>query len=154
LTTRSFAVDVRTLPLEQWESDDGRIQRGVWEHTPGVSRDVEADELFVVVDGHATIEIQDGPTLHVGPGDAAVLRAGDLTVWHVSQNAAQGVPDHHRPDGRREPACGLAGLRSSWRGSEGVRTANDKQLAGSPHAPIGLESPSVLPPLRDTATYV
>ncbi len=68
-----------------WASADGRIERGVWEITPGVVTDVEADELFVVLSGRATIEVQDGPTLEVGPGDAggfcapATARSGACT---------------------------------------------------------------------------
>ncbi len=100
-----LAVDVASLELEDWPlepeqvvsgaprvrgvvlhtSEDGRIERGVWEHGVGVSTDVEADELFVVVSGRATIEIEGGPTLEVGPGSAAVLRAGDRTVWRVHE---------------------------------------------------------------------
>lgn len=68
-----------------WAAADGRIERGVWEITPGVVSDVEADELFVVLSGRATIEVEGGPTLEVGPGDAAVLRAGDRTVWRVHE---------------------------------------------------------------------
>ena len=74
------------------ESADGRIERGVWQHTPGVSSDVEADELFVVISGRATIEIEGGPTLTVGPGDAAVLRAGDRTVRTVHETLRKGYP--------------------------------------------------------------
>lgn len=99
----SFAVDVAALELEDWPLDPeqvvagepvvrgrvlheaGGVQRGVWEHTPGVSTDVEADELFVVVSGRATVEVEGGPTLEVGPGSAAVLRAGDRTVWRVHE---------------------------------------------------------------------
>ncbi|AUY50293.1 MULTISPECIES: cupin domain-containing protein [Streptomycetaceae] len=67
------------------ESPDGRQLRGIWQITPGVVTDVEADELFVVLSGRATIEIDGGPTLHVGPGDCAVLRAGDRTTWTVHE---------------------------------------------------------------------
>lgn len=99
----SFAVDVAAVELEDWPLEPsqivsgtpevrgvvlheaGGVQRGVWEHTPGVSSDVEADELFVVVSGRATVEIEGGATLEVGPGSAAVLRAGDRTVWHVHE---------------------------------------------------------------------
>lgn len=101
----AFATSPAALELEPWplepaqvlggdpqvsgvvlhESSDGRVERGVWEHTPGVSTDIEADELFVVISGRATIVIEDGPTLEVGPGDAAVLRAGDRTVWTVHE---------------------------------------------------------------------
>ncbi|MBC7269643.1 MAG: cupin domain-containing protein, partial [Streptomyces sp.] len=66
-----------------WESADGRRIRGVWQITPGVVTDTEADELFVVVSGSATIEVEGGPTFTVGPGDLAVLREGDRTTWTV-----------------------------------------------------------------------
>jgi uncharacterized cupin superfamily protein len=68
-----------------WESADGRQVRGIWQITPGVVTDTEADELFVVISGSATIEVEGGPTLAVGPGDMAVLRAGDRTTWTVHE---------------------------------------------------------------------
>lgn len=68
-----------------WESEDGRQVRGIWQITPGVVTDTEADELFVVLSGRATIEFEGGPTLEVGPGDCAVLHAGDRTVWTVHE---------------------------------------------------------------------
>ncbi|MGW0993186.1 cupin domain-containing protein [Streptomyces sp. NPDC002520] len=68
-----------------WESADGRQIRGIWQITPGVVTDTEADELFVVISGSATIEVEGGSTLRVGPGDMAVLRAGDRTTWTVHE---------------------------------------------------------------------
>ncbi|MEU0050972.1 cupin domain-containing protein [Streptomyces sp. NPDC006184] len=68
-----------------WESPDGRQIRGIWQITPGVVTDTEADELFVVISGSATIEVEGGPVLTVGPGDMAVLRAGDRTTWTVHE---------------------------------------------------------------------
>ncbi|MFB7509973.1 cupin domain-containing protein, partial [Streptomyces broussonetiae] len=68
-----------------WESPDGKQIRGIWQITPGVVTDTEADELFVVISGSATIEVEGGPTLTVGPGDMAVLRAGDRTTWTVHE---------------------------------------------------------------------
>ncbi|MEU6449328.1 cupin domain-containing protein [Streptomyces sp. NPDC046979] len=68
-----------------WESADGRQVRGIWQITPGVVTDTEADELFVVLSGSATIEVEGGPTLRVGPGDLAVLREGDRTTWTVHE---------------------------------------------------------------------
>lgn len=68
-----------------WESPDGRQVRGIWQITPGVVTDTEADELFVVISGSATIEVEGGPTLTVGPGDMAVLREGDRTTWTVHE---------------------------------------------------------------------
>ncbi|MEU6394935.1 cupin domain-containing protein [Streptomyces sp. NPDC046939] len=68
-----------------WESADGRQVRGVWQITPGVVTDTEADEMFVVVSGRATVEIEGGGVLELAPGTAAVLRAGDRTTWTVHE---------------------------------------------------------------------
>ncbi|WP_338676036.1 cupin domain-containing protein [Streptomyces sp. SCSIO 30461] len=68
-----------------WESEDGRQLRGVWQITPGVVTDTEANELFVVVSGRATVEVEGGDTFELGPGDACVLREGDKTTWTVHE---------------------------------------------------------------------
>ncbi|MEN2418491.1 cupin domain-containing protein [Streptomyces rimosus] len=68
-----------------WESPDGKQIRGIWQITPGVVTDTEANELFVVVSGRATIEVENGPVLEVGPGDACILREGDRTRWTVHE---------------------------------------------------------------------
>jgi uncharacterized cupin superfamily protein len=62
------------------------LAAGIWEHTAGVSTDVEVDELFVVLSGRATIEVEGGPTLEVGPGDLGVLEAGARTRWVVHED--------------------------------------------------------------------
>ncbi|MFB7949067.1 cupin domain-containing protein [Kitasatospora phosalacinea] len=67
------------------ESADGRRVHGIWQITPGVVTDTEADEVFVVLSGRATVEFQDGPVLELGPGDLAVLREGDRTTWTVHE---------------------------------------------------------------------
>lgn len=77
-----------------WESQDGRRIRGIWQITPGVVTDTEADELFVVISGSATIEVEDGPTLQVGPGDMAVLREGDRTTWTVHETLRKAYDIH------------------------------------------------------------
>lgn len=74
-------VAERTL----WTSPDGRVESGIWEITPGVSTDVEADEVFVVLAGRATVEVEGGPTLELGPGVVGTLRAGDRTRWTVHE---------------------------------------------------------------------
>ena len=64
----------------------GGLEVGVWEMTPGVMTDVEADEVFVVLAGAATVEFADGSdTLHLGPGDVVRLSAGAQTVWTVTE---------------------------------------------------------------------
>jgi uncharacterized cupin superfamily protein len=68
-----------------WNAAGGTVEHGIWEITPGVVTDVEADELFVVLSGRATIAFEDGPTLDVGPGDVCRLREGQRTVWTVHE---------------------------------------------------------------------
>lgn len=72
---------VRTLPIHQ----SPQVSIGIWQHGIGVSRDIEADEVFIVLDGRATIEVEDGPTLHIGPGDIGLLPAGARTTWTIHQ---------------------------------------------------------------------
>ena len=69
--------------MDLYVSDD--LSVGLWQHSTGASRDVEADEIFVVLSGAATIQVQDGPTLTVGPGDVGFLPAGARTRWTVHQ---------------------------------------------------------------------
>lgn len=82
-TVLEGSPEVSELVLDT--SPDGRVVRGVWEITPGVVRDVEADEVFLVVSGRATVEVEDGPTLELEPGVVGVLRAGDRAVWRVHE---------------------------------------------------------------------
>lgn len=64
----------------------GGHELGVWEMSPGVMTDVEADEVFVVVSGAATVEFHDGtPVLQLGPGDVVRLAEGAKTVWTVTE---------------------------------------------------------------------
>lgn len=64
----------------------GGLEVGVWEMTRGVMRDVEADELFVVLSGSATVEFADGTSpLQLGPGDVVRLAEGSETVWTVTE---------------------------------------------------------------------
>jgi uncharacterized cupin superfamily protein len=58
---------------------------GVWEHGPGTSTDVEADEVFVVLSGRASVQVDDGPLLELGPGDIGILAAGARTTWTVHE---------------------------------------------------------------------
>ena len=60
---------------------------GVWEMTPGAMSDVEVDETFVVIAGHATLERDiDGQVIieELHPGVCVSLRAGEETIWRVS----------------------------------------------------------------------
>ncbi len=63
----------------------GLVEVGLWEHTPGTSTDVEADEMFVVVSGRATVTTDDGATLELRPGSVGFLEAGARTTWTVQE---------------------------------------------------------------------
>ena len=63
----------------------GGLAVGVWEHSAGTSTDVEVDEVFVVLRGRATVEVEGGPVLQLGPGDLCVLEAGARTRWIVHE---------------------------------------------------------------------
>lgn len=94
--TTSLDVPHEPLPAEQVRDGapttgavpvpalDG-LDVGVWEHTPGVSTDVEADEVFVVLSGRASVAVEGGPTLELAPGDLCVLEAGARTTWTVHE---------------------------------------------------------------------
>lgn len=59
---------------------------GVWEHTPGTSTDVEADELFIVLSGSATVTfVDEGRTVRLEPGSVVQLFAGQRTEWIVTE---------------------------------------------------------------------
>ena len=74
--------EVSTHEILQTEN----LDIGIWEHTAGVSTDVEVDEVFVVLSGRASIEVAGGPTLEVGAGDVGVLEAGAQTRWTVHED--------------------------------------------------------------------
>ena len=63
-------------------SDTG-LPCGLWEHSVGTSRDIDVDEVFVVLSGRARIDIEGQNPLLVGPGDVVHLDAGARTVWDV-----------------------------------------------------------------------
>ena len=66
----TLALAAAPLPPEQIVSGDPQVAAldvvaadpvtvGIWEHTVGVSTDVETDEVFIVLTGRATVEVED-----------------------------------------------------------------------------------------------
>ena len=75
-------------PLD--ESGAGEI--GVWEMSVGAMRDVEVDEVFVVLAGAATVEFEHVPStgrpgdpIVLAPGAVVRLEAGMKTIWTVRE---------------------------------------------------------------------
>lgn len=73
--------ETMTMPLGEL----GGAEFGIWEITPGTVRDVEADEIFVVLAGAGSVEFTDGTSIDLAPGVAVRLTAGDRTVWRVRE---------------------------------------------------------------------
>lgn len=63
------------------------VEIGVWECTPGVSTDIEVDEVSMVISGRARIDFVAPPlpSIELGPGDVFRLEAGMKTVWTVME---------------------------------------------------------------------
>ena len=61
---------------------------GVWDCAPGTYPDTEADEIFVVLAGAATVEFLEPelPAIEIGPGDVVRLEEGMRTVWTVREH--------------------------------------------------------------------
>lgn len=63
----------------------GGTEVGIWEITPGMARDVECDEVFVVLSGRGSVEFEDGEVVPLAPGVVVKLAKGDKTIWHISE---------------------------------------------------------------------
>jgi len=64
----------------------GETEIGVWEMSPGAMRDIEVDEVFLVLSGAATVDFDDdGRSIRLAPGDVVRLTAGMRTVWTVTE---------------------------------------------------------------------
>ena len=64
----------------------GRVEVGIWEMSVGSMHDIEADEIFVVISGNATVEFADAtPMLHLEAGTVARLAEGTNTLWTVTE---------------------------------------------------------------------
>jgi uncharacterized cupin superfamily protein len=101
--SRVLASDVRVNPLTEvipagveivadqptaavLELDSvGGVDVGIWEMTSGTARDVEADEIFVVLSGAGVLSLADGTTVTLQPGLAVHLAAGEHTEWTITE---------------------------------------------------------------------
>ncbi|MBB2915558.1 hypothetical protein FHS43_006881 [Streptosporangium becharense] len=80
-----LAGSPRVSSIELWSSPDGGQSRGIWEITPGTVTDVERDEVFVVLTGRATLEVDGGATVELAPGSVCLLAEGAKTIWIVHE---------------------------------------------------------------------
>ncbi len=65
------------------------LRTGIWEHSPGVSTDVEVEEVFVVVAGSGRLVLLDsnppGVTMELKVGTVVHLAAGERTRWEIDE---------------------------------------------------------------------
>ena len=70
--------------------EDDAVEAGLWAApAPGDEPNTEAfefprHETIYVLTGSVRIDIEDGPTLELGPGDMASFRKGVRSVWNPS----------------------------------------------------------------------
>jgi len=81
--------DEETGGLVHFLFDDGATSGGLWKPGPDTGSvvsglELPARETIVVLEGSARIEVQDGPTLELGPGDMATMPKGAVTTWLIS----------------------------------------------------------------------
>jgi uncharacterized cupin superfamily protein len=75
------------LELDVLGGEEVGAEVGIWEMTPGAMRDVEADEVFVVLAGAATVAFEDPglAPIELHPGSVVRLTVGMRTVWTVRE---------------------------------------------------------------------
>ncbi len=88
-TGRPVPTAVEGEPYESWHvlSDDGRVELGIWEVTPGSFRG-ETDgiyELMHFVAGAGTITAADGEVTEIGPGVVMLCPDGWSGRWDVRE---------------------------------------------------------------------
>lgn len=66
------------------------VEFGLWEMSEGSMRDVEAEELFIVLSGKASVRVEpvngfEAEEFSLLPGSICHLREGMHTIWMVDQ---------------------------------------------------------------------
>ena len=93
--------DPEAFDLTLSESEGGTEVAGFWMCTPGSFSDTEQEESFVVIRGRAEVEMADGTRVALGPGDTHSFRAGEKTIWKVTQPLVKSYwarPSRHEND--------------------------------------------------------
>jgi uncharacterized cupin superfamily protein len=91
----SFADDPEVGGQVHVLREDDAVQAGIWRApAPGDTPNTEAfefphHETIYVLTGSVTIEIVDGPTLHLEPGDQASFRKGVRSIWNPSADFSE-----------------------------------------------------------------
>lgn len=70
---------VVTVPFAELDG----VEVGTWAIDTGTARDVEGDEVFLVLAGIGRLTFADGSSIELQPGVLVRLRAGDETSWEI-----------------------------------------------------------------------
>ena len=88
-TGRAVPTAVEGEPYERWQviSDDGRVELGIWDVTPGSfqgSCDGYYEQMHFVA-GRGTITDGDGVVTEIGPGVVMLCPDGWTGTWQVDE---------------------------------------------------------------------
>lgn len=88
-------------PIEDWQRVDkadtttgfaelgtiGGVDYGLWEMSAGAMRDVEGDEVFLVISGRGRIEFDEPARspMELRPGSLVRLEEGMKTRWYIDE---------------------------------------------------------------------
>jgi len=89
-----------TIPPGQewyaWRNVDGRFSTGVWQRVPETGTfELGYHEVACLIEGQVDIEMGDGKTFHVGPGDALATPIGSKGVWRAHTPVKKFWVVHH-----------------------------------------------------------
>lgn len=62
----------------------GDMEVGVWEHSVGVSTDIEVEKVFVVLSGAGHVTCDEGGVINLAPGVVGLLPVGARTTWTIT----------------------------------------------------------------------
>jgi len=80
------AIPSQGSETEAFTSPDGRFTAGLWRREPDTWAFERAyDEVAVILEGRADIELPDGTKLPVGPGDVLITPNGSKGTWHIHE---------------------------------------------------------------------
>jgi uncharacterized cupin superfamily protein len=72
-------------------SADGRKLRGIWYCTPGTFRwHCTYDETLVVLEGRATVRLDNGEEIAFGAGDMVFIPLGQWSTWTIHETFRKG----------------------------------------------------------------
>lgn len=116
--------------------DDGDVQIGIWDATPGVSTDPTGDylETMFMVSGRVTVSPSASEPFDIVPGSLwATPRHWD-GVWHVHQTVRKMyVIDHRPPTSVDTPPALAAHLSNAYTSPLDPPTRRPVVIAGDPH---------------------